>query len=652
MPENRIFPALALLFALLLPVTASAQVPVEISKQKIVSDGKIYFMHKVLKGQTLYSISKAYNISVDAVARENVIPPKGIQEGQILKIPSSSSSVPAQTRSEVKTQPQSQSEVIPARQDEKYIYHRVIRGETLYSLSRQYGISIRALKKANKGLLYPREGEYLMIPRDKADETIETKPVAEKTIIAIEPSIVVDTLHAYTLTDTMFFADEKDTLGYMREITVISRLQGSVRVAVMLPFFLEENSVKSYIDSTKKDSKGKKIYKEVRMPGGYIYEGSLPFIEMYEGILIAVDSLRSLGLDIELDVYDTEADTTKIDWMISSGRLRDFDLIIGPVFSYNLGRIAEFAARNDIPVVSPVQLRDQNILYGRPTLFRMCPSHLVSQDIMINEIASHPNSNVIFLYSDSLMIDPQTYLFWEKLTTRIKVDGITDSTLITPCYFTGLGTRYDANKGVGSMESLMKSDRENIVILTTTLTPRVSSALSTLHSLARNYNIKVIGYPELASLETIDLRYYYDLNMLVPSESYIDYTKPSTSAFLRTYNDKFKTEPTAESFAWRGFDMAYYFIGGLAVEGRSFIRRPFEFHPALLSHDIEFSRDDRRDGFENRGMYILHYNNDMTVTVTRPESRMNMETESGESQSTEILDRGSLQPDSLEVVQL
>ena len=55
--------------AVLIPVLLEAQtpnpVPVTISGQKIVVEGKVYYMHQVLKGQTLYSIARAYAVSVD-----------------------------------------------------------------------------------------------------------------------------------------------------------------------------------------------------------------------------------------------------------------------------------------------------------------------------------------------------------------------------------------------------------------------------------------------------------------------------------------------------------------------------------------------------------------------------------------------------------
>lgn len=632
---------LLIITALLAPSILSAQVPVEISKQKIVAEGKVYYMHVVKKGQTLYSISKAYNIKVDDITRENVIPDNGIQEGQMLKIPASSTppaadqkasvtkgEVPDQ-QTNVQTPPRTTPPVTvaaveakattssaststtksPSTQDPRFIYHRVVKGETLSSVSREYGISVRELKKANQGLLFPREGDYLMIPREKV-----SPGKADRHPVQISEQVMTKG----EVADTISKSDSLPSYTVPSVKTVIAELRGSVKVAVMLPFFINENSVRSYVDSTKKDSKGRKIYKEVVMPGEWIYEGSIPFLEVYEGILIAVDSLRALGLTVELDVYDTGSGADQINDLISSGRLSDADLIIGPVYSNNLSIVSSWAAGHSIPVVSPVPLRDQNILINRPTLFRVHPSVSVAQDISVAELKSHRNSNIVFLYSDTLMSDPLTSEYWNKITMAMQPAGEDDSTIVTAQYFTGLIPRNDTYRGVTTLESFLKPDRENIIILATTETPRVSSAFSTLHTLSRKYSIKVIGYPEISSLETIDLKYYYDLELFIPSESYIDFSSSAASSFMRSFRKNFGTEPMAESLAWRGFDIAFYFIGGIASHGTAFLNDPGIFNPALLCLAPEFRRNSLSDGYENKGMFILHYRKDMTIEVIKP----------------------------------
>lgn len=617
---------LTALFTPALQAQVPAPVPVEISKQKIASEGRVYYIHQVMKGQTLYSISRAYNVTVDQVSRENVIQDNGIQVGQMLRIPVNGSSQGAVTQTATKpkeqTEPQSANTRpgIPsgsgttartetAMQDERYIYHKVRRGETLYSIAGQYGISVRDLKRANRGLLFPREGDFLMIPRNKmSGRRVETLPVPEDSPVSIN----------VTVADTAGLQEMPEEFTVPGSRTEITSLSGSLRVAVLLPFFINENNTRSTIDSTKRDAQGNKIYKEVTKSEGWIYEGSLPFIETYEGILIAVDSLRALGLKVEMEVFDTGADSSKVNRLLWSGALNNASLIIGPVFSYNMEKVSSWAAERNIPVVSPVALRDKNILENKPTLYRVFPSDNVVQDLMAGELRNHRGSNVVFLYADSAMYEPSTLLLWNKVSNVMAEVGQDDSTSLTPFYFTGLTQRRNAYSGVTSIDNLLASDRENVIILASTNSSVVSSTFSNLHSLARKYDVKVIGYPEIGGLETVDLRYFYDLELFIPAGSYIDFDAPASRAFTEKFMRKFRTEPMAESFAWRGFDIAWYFIGGLAAAGNGFLKDPGVFYPQLLSLEPDFWRDNRQNGYENRGIFMLHYKKDMTIEVRRP----------------------------------
>ena len=85
--------AIAIIFAALLPTFSSGQeyvnTPVEISKEKVKVDGKICYSHIVLEKQTLYSICKAYGVSIDDIYRFNpTVKETGLKKNSIIIIPS------------------------------------------------------------------------------------------------------------------------------------------------------------------------------------------------------------------------------------------------------------------------------------------------------------------------------------------------------------------------------------------------------------------------------------------------------------------------------------------------------------------------------------------------------------------------------------
>jgi len=192
MSKTLTLPVLLLVLSLMVPATLAGQVSYQVSDQKVVLDGATYYMHLVLKDQTLYSIAKTYKVTIDAITSNNVIPANGIQTGQILRVPQSGALVASMNKSrppvtsaavsepQAKAAPEKETpppaSVSSGREDkpaaaaakaesEGYRMHKVKKGETLYSLSRDYKVTVEAIIRVND---VPRNeiqiGQMLKIP--------------------------------------------------------------------------------------------------------------------------------------------------------------------------------------------------------------------------------------------------------------------------------------------------------------------------------------------------------------------------------------------------------------------------------------------------------------------------------------------------------
>ena len=126
-------------------------------------DSRQYFTHIVKKGETLYSLSKMYGTTVDAIVKANPGSGKVISINQKLRIPQTTT-------------------LIPDGKAEKGIwagdlFHTIKAKETLYSLSREYGISYMDICEANPGLT-PESfiaGEVIVIPLSKVNKNAKAK---------------------------------------------------------------------------------------------------------------------------------------------------------------------------------------------------------------------------------------------------------------------------------------------------------------------------------------------------------------------------------------------------------------------------------------------------------------------------------------------
>jgi LysM repeat protein len=636
-----------LLFYLVITLQSAAQVVVERSKDRVIISGTAYYMHQVKKGETAWSISKAYGITVEELTKENPPALYGINEGQLLRIP---------YRDVPENQPEKMVIVKTPRDDSKYIYHtlqpgetvyalsrlygvseneitsanpgidinklpvgaeiavprrefmtgrhefevqektpvfhKVVRGESLSSIAEQYGVTLRELRRENRNIRFPQVGDYIRIP-----------------VIAQQKTEVPDLLLADSLA---FTAEPHELLPTPSAYTPVENLKGSMDIAVLLPFYLEENDVRADIDSSN-IVKGKRTYKTISRPDEWIYPGSIGFLEMYEGILLAADKLHALGLDLNIHVFDIKSDTIEVTRLLHENKLSKMDLIIGPVYSHNLVAVAAYASKLGIPIVSPVPLMNNSALIDNASLFMANSSLEVAQNAIARKITEYYNDNFVFIHADTSGSDPGIKYFKGKilseLSNRLPFEEIKFKE------FLFYSRSVFNNDSINRLSQALSEDYGNVIIIASENSPIISEILMDIHALTKDYEIKVFGYPAMRALDNLDPKYLFDLDVLIYSPYWIDYLKQDVKEFNANFRKKFSTEPAELSYAWQGYDIAYFFISGLAVHGKKFISHPEIHNPDLLQTRFDFRRKTINDGFENQNLFPVRYTNDYEIIL-------------------------------------
>lgn len=77
-------------------------------------------------------------------------------------------------------------------------------------------------------------------------------------------------------------------------------------------------------------------------------------LDLYLGMRMALDTLESQGIHIDLRAYDTERSAATMGRILGMEELRSVDLIVGPLFQDQLKLVQEFSVRNKINMVNPV----------------------------------------------------------------------------------------------------------------------------------------------------------------------------------------------------------------------------------------------------------------------------------------------------------
>lgn len=634
-------------FLVLAQINLNAQVDVERSTDKVIISGQAYYVHIVDSGQTVFSIARVYHVTTETLTRENPEALYGITTGQALKIP-------------VVDIP---DEIEAVRNTDKFNYHILQKGESIYSLSRKYDIpedkiiesnpgvdiydiplgaeiaipkkqfreqthqfqtnepgillhkvskednfssvsrlydvSIRDIRKVNRGVLFLREGDLIRIPVKEGGQ---------------EPDLTDENIME---PDTLFGRD--DNLNYLFDgrvvdFTSVENLDARVNVTLMLPLFLDENSKRSYIDSSEYNTQGEKIYTIIKQEKDWIFPASELFIEFYEGALIAVENLRNKGLDIELLVFDTMRDSLRVSRFLETGRLRNTDIIIGPVYPNTIELVSNYARRYRIPLVSPLSSRNTDILRTNPYLFKIQPSIEVVQEALAETISEYYDHNLIFIHSDTAWKADLSSEFKNTIFRKLRFKAAYEDISFKEVFFT---SRSSYNDTINPIQHAMSKEIPNLVILASDKQPVMSEVIGNIHSLLRNYDIKLMGYPGIRWLDNLDPKYFYELGIIIYTPNWVDYEADDVRNFLISYKEKFKMEPPIRSYAWQSYDIMYYFLSGLAIHGSEFMYRPQDHQPDLLQVDYNFNRTGLMNGFENDRLYLIRYTPDMNVEFIR-----------------------------------
>lgn len=276
--------------------------------------------HIVQRKQTLYAISKIYKVNIADLISCNNLQGSEIKEGQELLIP--------QNRVIL------ENVVEPLVDTITFIEHEVKRKETLFSISRLYGVDINDITQYNTIKESLPKGMILKIPRKK-----EVKKIS---------------------TDTLVLENKKDSLMEKRDSL------SSFKIGILLPFRLSEK------------------------------KSNDRFLDFYKGCLLALNNAKEKGISSEVFTFDTESSKATMLEILEEGSLKQVDLIIGPAYAEIIPLVADFAKKNKIYTVIPFSSNVEDIEQN-PYLIQVNPSHTIQTDLVVADLVKKNRSKLFVL---------------------------------------------------------------------------------------------------------------------------------------------------------------------------------------------------------------------------------------------------------------
>lgn len=515
---------------------------------------KTFDSHTVAQGETLYGISRKYEIPIQTVIEDNPsLDPTNLRLGERILI--RKKQIGTEDEAGTKEQWEAYRNTLNSVAEEGYAYHMVKPGETFYSLSRRFGITEELLGALNGGLK----------PADlKAGAIIKVPGSPEE--LAAQGQQPADTLRADSIPD--LFADAK-----VKEIEFRAlRRSATLNVALMLPIAVDGDANSNYL-------------------------------EFYQGFLLGLDSVKTkYGYSVNVGLYNTARDAEKIREITQSDAFRNTDLIIGPVYEEGLYPVIRFAEEYNVPVVSPLA----NITgLNSDVLFQMAPDPAHKWEKVADLV--NGDKQVTLIYTEST--DKE---FEKEILTLL---GDSDYKKHTYKY---VHPSARTNSSSGDLTPLLDNGADNVFIIMTDnevdvdrILAAIASADTSISSRGRTPSkFVVLGNIRWNRMNNIDRTMFFKDRVIFISTYHAKRDSQTILDFDSAYIRSFGSLPTL--FSYRGYDAAVIFCPAMYndieydMEGRSY---------TPLQTSYLFGQGEQRHNHINRSWTRVNYNSDFTITI-------------------------------------
>lgn len=532
--------------------------PVTISKEKVKAGGKVCYSHIVLERQTLFSIAKAYNVTIDEIYEFNPsLKETGLKKNSIILIPSKEAEVAAAVEEPVVKESAPTPVETKEVKKKKARTHTVKWYEDLEVIAEKYGVTADAIMKANnlttdklakrQKLTIPEPGEY-----PEEDITVETEgEAAEADAEGTED-------------------DQNAEEGQELEPDWMFTPKNEVKVTLVLP---------------------------LNTTTGNVSRNNMDF---YSGVLLAIKDLSDTGVSTELNVYDSSDSSHPI----VSEDIEGSDIMIGPVSSGDLGRMLEAEAKPGM-MISPLDQRAEKLAYANKNFIQTpTPLSVQYQDLLnwMKEDTAEGDKTVIITEKGARATESVT-----QLTQMADSSGLN----FIPFSYSILEGRDITTP----LTDLMTLEGTNRVLIASESEAFVNDVVRNLNILVYNkLNVVLYAPSRIRNFETIEVENLHNTSLHTSLGYLIDYESQQVKNFLLKYRALYNTEPT--QYAFQGYDIASYFIGMCSRYGDNWTMKLDDTETQMLQSIFRFTPVED-GGYVNNGVRRLVYGSGWSVTKTK-----------------------------------
>ena len=527
-------------------------------KKSQSSAGSLY--HTIKSGETLYRLSVTYKVTPEEICNANPgLNKSNFRAGEVILIPAANANATAIATQQQTPAAQEKKEETAASQPETATTHKVEKGETLYSISRKYNITIDELLAANPQIKNKKLKRKSILAIPYSQEEIAEKKQQEQARIEKEQSNA-----------EIFRRIEEQE---MQESTH----EGALKVAVVLPFMI----------------------------GTYSPTEQSRMIEYYEGFLMAVERLKQYGYSFDIHTFDTGKESNSIAPLLSSGSLDGMNIIFGALHARHNKELARFAKEKGIPLVIPFTSKEDEI-------FRNPMVYVVNtmQSYFFSEVTEHfsckfAGANIIFIDNPNAANIKKEFI--STLKKSLDKKQHTHTTLSAELF---MGSEPD----LPAIKGAMKEGCNNIFIPTSGSETTLGTLLAAMQ-IMKNDTINslpqftLFGYPEwqIYAKEHQSKMYETDTYFYTSFFSHASFDEVANfrNKYIQWYSHTYQN--IYPRYSMLGYDTGFYFLLAASKYGKSMADNIQNVSFTPIQTGFKFQRVNNWGGFVNKKIYFVHY---------------------------------------------
>ncbi len=580
---------------LLIPITGEVENSVSAKLRQVGSppdpaDQNNTFKHTVVKGETVYSISRMYHTTVDQIIQLNPEAAEGISVGSVLIIP--------------------QRRVISSEKEENYRYHTILPRETLYSVSKTYRLKPEDVLLANPGLSVEtfQIGKTIRIPFFESYEVVE--PLEKQTTPIIHRVVRGETLYGIAGK----YGVEVSQLEEMNPM-----LSGGLKPNMELIVPVPRSRAEHVSRSEQEEANRLLLQPHVTQPVDVMRVALLlPFLdqtsrghlrlqEYYEGFLLAVKELKRRGANLELYVFEIGkgSDTRKLESLLETLEMQSLNLVVGGVTDAQIKVLSDFSRSNNIKYVVPFSQSNEEVL-NNGNMFQVNPMNsLISSKAVSYFTEKFRNANIIFVGGGS---HPQQE-FISLLQTSLSQQHISYGWVDSPLEM------------AESIAPMLRQGEENLILPVSsdaTTLRQIIAELKRLHASNPGIETTLFGHPDWQTYSDLSDE-FAQFGAYFYTPFFVDKQSPETEIFLDEFIKWYGRAPleTYPSYGMWGYDTALFFLTALHRFGLHFEQQINRVNVSSIQFPFHFERLNNWGGLINGALYIIHYENDGRIQKIR-----------------------------------